>query len=282
MNRSDPQYVLGHSEAELNRLAAQASLLAEHTALLFRRGGIAPGMTILDIGSGAGDVSFLAADIVGPAGRVVGIDRSPEAVELASVRARQAGRGNVEFRVADAMNLDLEDRFDAIVGRVVLMYMADPVSVLSGLRKVLRPDSRVVLQEGDLYAISSAPECSLVNQARQWLLSAFDHSGATTNMGSRLAQTLYRAGFEPEGCSVSQPAYVGRELEAGLEWFTNVLRHVIPTLDAQGLVAADTIQIDTLVQRMAAEAREKQAIVYAPRLVGIWAKASRASAAPER
>lgn len=272
MNRTDPQYVLGHSQAELDRLTAQANLLAEHTAALFRRGGISPGMAVLDIGCGAGDVAFLAAEIAGPSGRVLGIDRSPEAVELARSRARQAGYENVEFRVTDASNLKDEAQFDAIVGRVVLMYMADPVTVLSGLRDVLRPNGRVVLQEGDLYMIGSAPECALVNQARHWLLSAFDHSGATTNMGSRLAQTLARAGFDVEGCSVSQPAYVDRELEIGMEWFANVLRTVVPMLDSKGIVAADTIQVDTLAQRLAAEAREKQAIVYAPRLVGIWAR----------
>jgi ubiquinone/menaquinone biosynthesis C-methylase UbiE len=272
MNRSDPRYVLGHSEVELDRLTAQANLLKEHTELLFRRGGVAPGMTVLDIGCGPGDVSFLTADLVGPSGRVLGIDRSAEAVELAGARARQAGYENVEFRVADAANFQAEAQFDAIVGRLVLMYMADPVSVLSSLRKVLRPQGRTVLHEGDIDLFGSAPECPLINQARQWMLSAFDHSGAAMNMGSRLAQTLSGAGLEPEGCIVAQPAYVGRDLETGLEWFTNVLRRLVPMLDAEGIVAADTIQIDTLVPRMAAQAREKHAIVFAPRLVGIWAK----------
>jgi ubiquinone/menaquinone biosynthesis C-methylase UbiE len=272
MPRSDPRYVLGHSEAELNRLTAQANLLAEHTALLFRWAGVTRGMSVLDIGCGPGDVSFLTADIVGAAGRVLGIDRSPEAVELARERARQGGYKNVEFRVADVASLQPETQFDAVVGRLVLMYLADAVTVLRGLKSLIRPQGLLVLQEGDLHSIGSAPECPLVKQARQWLLAAFEHSGAVTNMGSRLSQAMSRAGFETEGCNVSQPAYVGRELATGLEWFANVLRTLVPMLDAKGIVAADTVQIDTLAQRMADEAREKQAIVYAPRLVGIWAR----------
>ena len=69
-----PGYVLGHSEHELARLSRQGQMFFPFTRQLFDRAGIGPGMHVLDEGSGAGDVSLLVAELVGPEGRVVGVD----------------------------------------------------------------------------------------------------------------------------------------------------------------------------------------------------------------
>ena len=75
---SPPDYVLGHSKAELQRLEEQAQFFGDLTALVFREAGLREGMHVLDIGSGAGDVSFLAGQFVGSSGSVLGIDRSED------------------------------------------------------------------------------------------------------------------------------------------------------------------------------------------------------------
>lgn len=72
-----PDYVLGHSSAELQRLIDQSRFFGDLTAQVLRQAGLGRGMRVLDVGCGAGDVSFLAASIVGPTGEVIGIDRSP-------------------------------------------------------------------------------------------------------------------------------------------------------------------------------------------------------------
>ena len=72
-------YVLGHSDRELDRLQVQARLIEPITRTFFSDAGLAPGMRVLDIGSGAGDVAFLAAELVGEEGEVVGIDRASAA-----------------------------------------------------------------------------------------------------------------------------------------------------------------------------------------------------------
>jgi ubiquinone/menaquinone biosynthesis C-methylase UbiE len=85
-------------------------------------------MRVLDLGSGAGNVARLVAELVGPGGAVVGVERDPVAVELAR---RRTDAPNVEFRVGDVQTLqDVEDGFDAVVGRLVLMYLTDPVAAL--------------------------------------------------------------------------------------------------------------------------------------------------------
>ena len=65
--------------------------------MIFAEAGIRPGMRVLDLGCGAGDVTFVAADLVGPEGSVVGVDRSPEALARARLRAGQRGLTQVRF-----------------------------------------------------------------------------------------------------------------------------------------------------------------------------------------
>jgi len=88
---SETPYVLDHSTHELDRLIHQARFWGELTEHVMHLAGLKPGMRVLDVGCGVGDVSFLAARLVGPEGAVMGVDRSPEATALASQRAQAAG-----------------------------------------------------------------------------------------------------------------------------------------------------------------------------------------------
>jgi ubiquinone/menaquinone biosynthesis C-methylase UbiE len=74
------KYILGHSQEEIRRLTFQGAILRPFTERLLRNAEIGPGMRVLDLGCGAGDVSMLAAELVGPSGSVVGIDRNPQVI----------------------------------------------------------------------------------------------------------------------------------------------------------------------------------------------------------
>ncbi len=86
-----PSYVLGQSAYEYERLTLQARVVRPFTEKFFRMAGLAPGMRALEIGSGMGDVASLAAEMVGPGGRVLGVDRSVKGLENAGERAHQQG-----------------------------------------------------------------------------------------------------------------------------------------------------------------------------------------------
>src|SRR5438046_1077078 len=94
---ADPAYVMGRSEHEARRLLLQARLYDSITRRFLEDAGLAAGMTVLDVGSGTGDVAFAAADLVGPTGRVVGVDVNPVVLETARTRAQEQGRDNVVF-----------------------------------------------------------------------------------------------------------------------------------------------------------------------------------------
>src|SRR5262249_46898734 len=92
-----PFYALGHSEQELQRLSRQGQALAPFTRQLFEEAGISRGMHVLDVGCGSGDVAFLAADLVGSSGKVVGVDRERRAVDWANSRANSPVTPNLNF-----------------------------------------------------------------------------------------------------------------------------------------------------------------------------------------
>jgi len=95
-------YALGHANEELERLISQGRYLGDLTAHFLRLAGLRPGMRVLDVGCGAGDVTFITASIVGPTGHVTGIDRSPDSIALASQRAAAAALPYVRFVVGNA------------------------------------------------------------------------------------------------------------------------------------------------------------------------------------
>src|SRR6516165_4436935 len=115
-------YALDNTAAEQVRLNRQAAQLRPVTERLFRAAGIGPGMAVLDVGCGFGDVSLIAAELVSNGGRVVGFDRDARQVSAAS--ARFADNAMVSF-VQATIDAPPEVEFDAIVGRLVLMYHPD-------------------------------------------------------------------------------------------------------------------------------------------------------------
>jgi len=132
-------YALGHSDRELERLAVQARLIDPITRRFFRDAGIVPGMRVLDVGSGVGDVAFLAAELVGETGEVVGVDRAPAALVAATRRADALSLRNVSFCEGDPAEMTFKQPFDAVVGRYVLMFQHDPTTMLRKLVAHVRP-----------------------------------------------------------------------------------------------------------------------------------------------
>jgi ubiquinone/menaquinone biosynthesis C-methylase UbiE len=132
-------YALGYTNAEHDRLIRQAARIAPITERLFREAGIGRGQRVLDLGSGMGDVAMLAAQLVGPSGHVVGIERDASSIARATARVAEAGLRNVTFTQTDVNQIISDQLFDAAVGRFILMFLPDPVSVLRSLCRLVRP-----------------------------------------------------------------------------------------------------------------------------------------------
>lgn len=94
-------YVMGHTDRERRRLSLQASVINSLTVSFLRRAGISAGMHVLELGCGVGEVSLIAARLVGPCGRLHGLDLDPAALEIAQRRVQSAGHRHVCFELAD-------------------------------------------------------------------------------------------------------------------------------------------------------------------------------------
>ncbi len=269
--QAPPKYVLGHSEGELQRLMNQSRFVGELTEEVFRRAGITTGMRVLDVGCGAGDVSFLAASIVSSTGSVLGVDKSPGSVHLARERAESAGLPNVKFLEADLTTLRLAENFDALVGRFVLLYLADPASVLRTLSDFVRPGGLVVFQEMDMTAERTEPPVPTHDALLGWINETFRRGGVQVNMGSRLFASFCQAGLPPPELLLR--ARIGGAPDfPGYAYLAQTLRSLLPMAERYGVTTAAEVQIDTIEQRLRDDVLRNNAVLVLPSLVGAWTR----------
>lgn len=264
-------YQIVSDAAELERLRRQGELLAPATRVLLEAAGIGPGMRILDLGSGTGDVAFLAAELVGPSGEVVGVERSPESVATAEARTGRLGLGNVSFVVGDVHDPAPGGPFDAIVCRLVLMYLPDPAAVLATQVAGLRPGGVVAPIEGDLLTTGSQPPTPLTRQLMAWLLETFERMGFATSLGTRLWTILEEAGIQPQGMLGVQP-YFGPRDPAGPFLLAGIVRAILPRIERTGVATAHQVGPATLQQRLEEELAGDGAVFAHPILVSAWGR----------
>jgi 2-polyprenyl-3-methyl-5-hydroxy-6-metoxy-1,4-benzoquinol methylase len=266
-----PRYALGRAVPELERLARQADYFGDLTAHVLRLAGLSEGMRVLDIGSGAGDVSLLAGQIVGAGGSVRGVDLSADAVERARERAGAAGLSHVTFDVADVTTLEVDEPVDALIGRLVLMYLPDPAVVLRRLAAAVRPGGVVVFHEFDLAGATSAPRCELFEATLELVREGLTRAGAGVRTGLHLGAIFEEAGLGTP--TMYQAARVERGAGAGIyEQITAIARTLLPVLQQTRVVQPETLDIDTLAARLCAESLALGATLVAPPFVGAWTR----------
>jgi len=138
----------GYGEQELGQLPADAVQNSFGCGNPLAFAGVEAGQAVLDIGSGAGIDCLIAAERVGPTGRVIGLDMTPEMIERAWKNAREAGVTNVEFRLGDAEKMPVEDAsIDWLISNCVINLSPDKPAVFREIARVLKPGGQISISD---------------------------------------------------------------------------------------------------------------------------------------
>jgi len=262
------EYALGSTDAEHGRLIRQATWLAAHTERLFGEAGIGPGQRVLDLGSGVGDVALIAARLVGPSGEVVGIERDPRSIARATARIAEAGLHNVSFTQSDATEIPGDKPFDAAVGRYILMFLPDPVSVLRSLSQLVRPGGIMAFQEPCWKSfLQQSARLPLWSAGASLLVETFQRSGTNTEMGPALSRVFQEAGL-PAPCTQTD-TLVGSE-----QWLPDCLHSLRPKMAQLNLPVKPLGDFETLSERLKTEVKAFKTTTPLPDLVSAWSRKS--------
>jgi SAM-dependent methyltransferase len=265
-----PTYALGYSDSERERLVAQSLRFAPVTERFLRDSAVREGHKVLDIGSGLGDVAIAAARIVRTSGSVIGIERNADSIAVAQQRVAAAGHANVRFIQGDVTSIPLEPDFDAAIGRLVLEFIPNPVSVIRRLRSVVRPGGIIAFQEPCFRAMQG-----LVHGLPFWSAcvrtadKALQLLGADPDAGALLYRMFQDAGL---------PAPFTRldvQLDESVEvirWPYDVLLSVLGSLPEGAVDTAELDDLQTLLERMVAEVRHAGCTVPGLPLIGAWSR----------
>ena len=271
-NRTGQTYVMAFSTEEVRRLQTMAELLVPTTTQLLEKAGIRAGMKVLDVGSGAGDVALLAADLVGPTGTVVGVESNSAILDIARVRTQAAGINTVSFVEGDLTRLQLDTDFDAVVGRLILQHLSDPVVALRHLVRHLRPGGIVAFQEIDIPSgENSAPLVPLYEQMFSWAREGLRSVGVDSRFGLQLYRVFLDAGLPAP--QLHCDAFVG----AGPDWgwydvIAETIRSLLPVIIRYGIATAEEIGIETLAERCREAMDRQRSVAIGPSYISAWTR----------
>ena len=264
------EYVLPHTDRERERLSLQGSILAPLTEDLLRRAGVTIGMRVLDLACGVGEVAMVAARAVGLQGHVTAIDIDTDALTKGRESTAAQGLYHVDFRHSSIADFQAPEKYDAVIGRHILIHSPQPVEVIAKAANMLKPGGIALFQEFDLSVIHPPyPPCPLQEQTMQLFRAFFTRIGQP-NTGTRMYHQFRQAGFASPQVRVAYD--LGGSNPHYFEWMVESLKSILPKLKEFGMTTDEQVGIETLAERLRSEALERDACFTCPALVGAFAR----------
>lgn len=218
------EYTLALSDAELGRYRFMAEVAQAQEGERWRAAGIAPGAVIADVGCGPAAISAVLAGLVGPTGRVIGVERDPVALSHARQLLDQAGATNVELREGTADDTGVEPgSVDVVMMRHVLAHNGgSEQAIVNHLATLVRPGGTVYLVDVDLSAFRMYPPIEAIADVTDRYVEFHSGRGNDPLVGLRLGRLLAEAGLvdvvhagnivvNPVPLGLRPPAWAARE-----------------------------------------------------------------------
>jgi SAM-dependent methyltransferase len=264
-------YVMGHTDHERRRLSLQASVINPLTDSFLRRAGISAGMRVLEFGCGVGEVSLIAARLVGPQGSVHSLDIDAVALDIARDRIQSAGHGHVTFEQTDIYAHCPAQLYDAVIGRHILIHTSDPLEILRTAVSLIHVGGVIAFQEFDLSRpMTGYPEMPLASQLFRLLCDFFTRVRPCAGMGTQLPHLLVKAGLTTPDAR-AESIFGGGAHKLFFDWFAETYRSVQPAMLSLGMTLP-SVPVDEIADLMCKESEELGAFMPGPLMVGAFAR----------
>lgn len=267
--KSGQPYVLGTDSDESFRLGLQHRLWSNASFSLWLRAGVQPGMRVLDLGCGPGHATLDLAQIVGPTGRVVGVDESAGFLKQLGQEAEARKLSNIDRVLGDAQHLDhclpspaTDDYFDIVYVRWVFCFVNSPGEVLKGLRRVLRPGGKIVVQDYFNYeqGMTLAPKKEAFTRAIAAVARSWRARGGNPDVMGELPRLAKHHGFEIDHLDVQQR--IGRPNTSMWHWPWTFFNSFLPKLVDMGHLSRE--ECDAALKELASISNDETAFVLVP------------------
>jgi SAM-dependent methyltransferase len=232
-------------------------------------------MRVLDIGCGSGDVTRLAADLVGPSGSVLGIDTDADSVRSATERAGQMGVVNVAFEVGEAASFAAPGSFDALVARFFLMHQPSPADTLAAAATAVRPGGTVMMFESHMAALldtrHSFPRSATYDEVVRWKCRVVAAAGADIEAGLRLHRTFRSAKLPAPRMSMEAPVEGGPD-SLIYRYMAESVRSMLAMADAHEIGGFSSEQAALLEGRLKREVVSNGGVLVCWPVVSAWCR----------
>jgi SAM-dependent methyltransferase len=267
---AERDYVLGTHDAEVRRLAFQHDLWRPRVREAWLAAGIGAGSRVIDVGAGPGFATLDLAELVGPLGRVVAVERSRRFLDHLQVECHARGLAHVDAHEIDLMHDAIPARgLDAAWCRWVACFVGDPALLLTRLRETLRPGGTLVLHEYVDYATYRClPPRPAIDQFVQEVMRSWREHGGEPDIARAMPTLLAAAGFRIQ--STRPLGLSAMPHEPAWQWPAGFVRTNTPRLLEMGRV--DRAWADRVLDELAAAEADPTSVFVSPLVLEIVAE----------
>lgn len=260
-------YVIHGGAAGSKRMETVARAYWPTTLPLLQRAGIREGLRCLDLGCGAGEVTFEIARLVGPSGSVVGMDMDSVKLDIARQRAVREGATNLDFRQGNVFEWADDSLYDLIYLRFLLTHLPGAAAVVPKLLLALRPGAILVVEDIEISGFVSHP----VNSAEDRFITLYRdvvrRRGGDADIGPKLQAMLHEAGAQDLNLSIVYPEH---KVGSGKDISFLTLIGISEALLQEKLIEESEIQ--ALLAEIERHTNDPLSILCGPRVFQVWGR----------
>lgn len=263
--KTTQNYIISGGAEGKNRLNILSGILHEHTKSVLERNGVATGISFLDVGCGGGNVSVMAAQMIGNNGRITAIDFDEEIISLNRKDAETMGVPNISYHAMSAYDIGFHNEFDVAYTRFLLSHLQEPLKVLEKIVHSLKPGGRIIAEDVHFSGHFCYPQCSAFDRYVQLYTTAGLQRGQNPEIGTALFSLFKEAGVKDLHFEVTQPAFHTGEGK----WMAYItLDKIKDVVIQQGL--ADATEVNNILSELEAFTKDESTIISLPRIFSVW------------